>query len=162
MACPIPQPTTEGVIRPLPIGVDCQFQVDQRNVKEMRRLTLRRHTTIKIHLYANLSDSITLDYQESEVPGVQGLLHVPPVSRCTTCNKLGHLKAQCSAKCRCAHVAVVGATQQTLLPHLRRPPLGSLPGLPPAAFEPYRKQNPVWDRYPILGSTETSTGRSRR
>ena len=41
--------------------------------------------------------------------------YVPPVRRCTTCNKLGHLKAQCRStlQCRCAHAAAVGATRLT-------------------------------------------------
>ena len=51
-------------------------------------------------------------------------------------------------------------SQQTLLPQLRRPSLGSLPRLPTTTFAPYRKQNPVWDLYPILGSLKTSTRRS--
>ena len=34
VACSIPQPTTEGVIRPVPTNVDCQFLVDHSTVKK--------------------------------------------------------------------------------------------------------------------------------
>ena len=94
MACSIPQPTTEGVIRPVPTSVDCQFLVDHSTVKEVRRLTNRDGTpsqAIKITFFsAQLPSSIKLDYQEFVVHA-----YVPPVRRCTTCSKLGHLKAQC-------------------------------------------------------------------
>ena len=93
MACSIPQPTTEGVIRPVPTNVDCQFLVDHSTVKEVRHLTNwdgTRSQAIKITFSAQLPSSIELDYQEFVVHA-----YVPPVRRCTTCNKLGHLKAQC-------------------------------------------------------------------
>ena len=94
MACSIPQPTTEGVIRPVPTNVDCQFLVDHSTIKEVRRLTNRdgtRSQAIKITIFsAQLPSSIKLDYREFVVHA-----YVPPVRRCTTCNKLGHLKAQC-------------------------------------------------------------------
>ena len=94
VACSIPQPTTEGVIRPAPTNVDCQFLVDYSTVKEVRRLTNRdgtRSQAIKITFFsAQLPSSIKLDYQKFVV-----YAYVPPIRRCTTCNKLGHLKAQC-------------------------------------------------------------------
>ena len=94
VACSIPQPTTEGVIRPVPTNVDCQFLVDRSTIKEVRRLTNRdgtRSQAIKITFFSpQLPSSIKLDYQEFVVHA-----YVPPVRRCTTCNKLGHLKAQC-------------------------------------------------------------------
>ena len=94
VACSIPQPTTEGVIRPVPTNVDCQFLVDHSTVKEVRRLTNRdgtRSQAIKItFLSAQLPSIIKLDYQELVVHA-----YVPLVRRCTTCNKLGHFKAQC-------------------------------------------------------------------
>ena len=76
VACSIPQPTTEGVIRPVPTNVDCQFLVDRSTIKEVRRPTNRDGTKFTKQY---------LDYQEFCMP-------LPP---CTTCNKLGHLKAQC-------------------------------------------------------------------
>ena len=94
VACSIPQPTTEGFIRPVPTNVDCQFLVDHSTVKEVRRLNNRdgtRSQAIKITFFsAQLPSSIKLDYQEFVVHA-----YVPPVRRYTTCNKLGHLKAQC-------------------------------------------------------------------
>ena len=94
MACSIPQPTTEGVIRPVPTSVDCQFLVDHSTVKEVRRLTNRdgtRSQAIKLTFFSpQLPSSIKLDYQEFVLHA-----YVPPVRRCTTCSKLGHLKAQC-------------------------------------------------------------------
>ena len=68
MACSIPQPTAEGVIRPVPTSVDCQFLVDNSTVKEVRHLTNRdstRSQAIKITFFsAQLPSSIKLDYQE--------------------------------------------------------------------------------------------------
>ena len=97
VACSIPQPTTEGVIRPVPTSVDCQFLEDHSAVKEVRRLTNRdgtRSQAIKITFFsAQLPSSIKLDYQEFVVHA-----YMPPVRRCTPCNKLGHLKAQCRSK----------------------------------------------------------------
>ena len=94
VACSIPQPTTEGVIRPVPTNIDCQFLVDRSTIKEVRRLTNRdgtRSQAIKITFFSpQLPTSIKLDYQEFVVHA-----YVPPVRRCSTCNKLGHLKAQC-------------------------------------------------------------------
>ena len=94
VACSIPQPTTEGVIRPVPTNVDCQFLVDRSTIKEVRRLTNRdgtRSHAIKMTFFSpQLPTSIKLDYQEFVVRA-----YVPPVRRCSTCNKLGHLKAQC-------------------------------------------------------------------
>ena len=52
---------------------------------------------------AQLPSSIKLDYQEFVVHA-----YVSPVRRCTMCNKLGHLKAQCRSKVpvcpRCGHM----------------------------------------------------------
>ena len=79
VACSIPQLTTERVIRPIPAGVDCQFQVEQPNVKDVHRLTNQDGTksqVIKItFLLAQLPDSIKLDYQEFMVHAC-----VPPVT----------------------------------------------------------------------------------
>ena len=79
---------------PVPTSVDCQFLVTHSTVKEVRRLTDRdgtRSQAIKITFFsAQLPSSIKLDYQEFVVHA-----YVPPVRRCSTCNKLGHLKAQC-------------------------------------------------------------------
>ena len=54
VACSIPQPTTGGVIRPVPTNVDCQFLVDRSTIKEVRRLTNRdgtRSQAIKITFF---------------------------------------------------------------------------------------------------------------
>ena len=62
----------------------------------MRRLTNRdgtRPQAINITFSAQLPSSIKLDYQEFVVHAC-----VPPVRRCSTCNKLGHLMAQCRSK----------------------------------------------------------------
>ena len=64
VACSIPQPTTEGVIRPVPTNVDCH----RSTIKEVRRLTNRdgtRSQAIKITFFSpQLPTSIKLDYQE--------------------------------------------------------------------------------------------------
>ena len=101
MACSIPQPTAEGVIRPVPTSVDCQFLVDHSTVKEVRRLTNRdgtRSQAIKITFFsAQLPSSIKLDYQEFVVHA-----YVPPVGRCTTCNKLGQCRSKVPVCPRCS------------------------------------------------------------
>ena len=118
LACSIPQLTSEGVIRPIPAGVDCQFPVEQPNVKEVHRLTNRDGTksqAIKItFLSAQLPDSIKLDYQEFMVHAC-----VPPVRWCTTCNKLGHLRSEVPVSVPTLRQSEPDARhvpQQTLLP----------------------------------------------
>ena len=129
MACSIPQPTTEGVIRPVPTSIDCQFLVDHSTVKEVRRLTNRDGTqsqAIKITYFsAQLPSSIKLDHQEFVVHA-----YVPPVRRCTTCRSKvpvcprcgsrGHTADVCSNKLCCLNcggphsAAYQGCPQQRL------------------------------------------------
>ena len=126
MACSIPQPTTEGVIRPVPTSVDCQFLVDHSTVKEVRRLTNRDGTpsqAIKITFFsAQLPSSIKLDYQEFVVHAC-----VPPVRRCRNtvpvcprCGSRGHTPDMCPNKRCCLNcggphsAAYQGCPQQRL------------------------------------------------
>ena len=158
MACSIPQPTTEGVIRPVPTNVDCQFLVDHSTVKEVRRLTNRdgtRSQAIKLTFFSHRSYPAVLNWTTMSSWCMPMCHRSGDAPRATSWATLRH---NAGAQCRCAHAAAVGAnawrvSQQTLLPQLRRPSLGSrLPRLPTTTFAPYRKQNPVWDLYPILGS----------
>ena len=95
--CTKPQATTEGVIKPIPTAVDVESLASEPNIREVRRLTHRDGTK---------SQAVRLTFCLAKLPAIfkvdcqEFVVHpyVPPVRRCTKCNRLGHLKAQCRSR----------------------------------------------------------------
>ena len=110
VAYSIPQPITEGVIRPVPTNIDCQFLVDHSAIKEVHHLTNQDSTqsqAIKITFPVALnwttrsSWCMSMCHRSGDAPRA--------ISWAT-------LKHNAGAQCRCAHAAAVGATHLTCVP----------------------------------------------
>ena len=99
--CYIPKVVTEGVIKPVSLDAnlnDIKKEID--NVSVVKRLKTKDGAdsrAIKLTFcLPSLPSQINLGYQVFNV-----IPFVPPVFRCSTCNRLGHTKSACRARPTC-------------------------------------------------------------
>ena len=101
--CYIPKVVTEGVIKPVSLDAnlnDIKKEID--NVSVVKRLKTKDGAdsrAIKLTFcLPSLPSQINLGYQVFNV-----IPFVPPVFRCSTCNRLGHTKSACRARPTCSN-----------------------------------------------------------
>lgn len=96
--CTIPEATTEGVIRPIPLSEDLdKLQQSLEKVKSLQRLKNQK---------GELTQAVKITFLKKTLPDTVKIVktffavepYVAPVRRCTKCQRLGHGSKQCKAR----------------------------------------------------------------